>query len=155
MNAGSITRFYAVNLRHLMPLSLHAVSPDPPCCPNYPGLTACIEWQSSAPFCKRGCSGDRKELTYSTWGAGGEEPCATGHKSLCCTQPPPYQNCEWYKHGGKYSLFTNPFSCSGKCPSGKQMIASDVGSCFTGYQVYCCDSPASECCRPRHKMSIH
>ncbi|KAL8671161.1 MAG: hypothetical protein Q9168_004338 [Polycauliona sp. 1 TL-2023] len=76
-------------------------------------------------------------------GAGGEEPCVTGYKSLCCTQPPPYQNCQWYKHGDSIANFGNPFSCSGKCPSGKQMIASDVGTCFYGYQVYCCDSPAT------------
>ena len=102
------------------------------------------EWEGSAPFCKRGCDKGRQELTYSGWGAGGEEPCSTGSKSLCCTQPPPYQNCQWYKHGDSFGNFGNPFSCSGKCPAGKQMIASDIGSCFVGYQVYCCDAPASK-----------
>ncbi|KAF7342007.1 putative class V chitinase [Mycena venus] len=100
------------------------------------------QWEGTAPFCKgEGCSeSDRKPLVTTTWGQGGEQPCNTGTKSYCCTQPPPFTGCVWNKHGDDNSIFQNPFVCQGKCPAGKQLVATDIGSCIWGSQVYCCDT---------------
>ncbi|KAJ7653279.1 putative class V chitinase [Mycena polygramma] len=100
------------------------------------------QWEGTAPFCKdAGCSeDDRKPLVTTTWGQGGEQPCNTGTKSYCCTQPPPFTGCVWNKHGDDNSFFQNPFVCQGKCPAGKQLVATDIGSCIWGSQAYCCDT---------------
>ena len=82
-------------------------------------LTRPLEWEGAAPFCstipgkEHGCNEpDRKSLTYSSFGAGGEERCSRGdyelhpktfeltdrlpgYKSFCCTQPPPFTGCSW------------------------------------------------------------
>lgn len=91
----------------------------------------------SAPFSQAACSNSRQALTYSTYGAGGENRCNTGSKSLCCDQPPPYQNCKWEAHGG--SWFFVPLKCGGGCPSGKQVVAVDPTGCLSGTQSFCCD----------------
>ncbi|KAJ7209087.1 putative class V chitinase [Mycena rebaudengoi] len=101
------------------------------------------KWEGSAPFCPgAGCKeSDRKLLTTTTWGQGGEQPCSlTGVKSYCCTQPPPFTGCVWNKHGDDTSFFQNPFICQGKCPAGKQLVATDIGSCIWGSQAFCCDT---------------
>lgn len=144
-SVGSIIKSCVASQRHQMLPCRHVVSLRSLRSRQIQVLSGYQNGRVRHHFCKRGCKEqDRQELTYSGWGAGGEEPCATGYKSLCCTQPPPYQNCQWYKHGDSFANIGNPFSCSGKCPAGKQMIASDIGSCFSGYQVYCCDAPASK-----------
>ncbi|KAL5363196.1 putative class V chitinase [Aspergillus floccosus] len=120
------------------------------CCTQNAANEAVSEcgWTGSAPFCastfrgKAGCPSGRERLTYSNWGAGGEEPCALGFKSFCCDQPPPYENCDWYYHGGKI-LGSIPLICTGECPAGKASIATDPSGCMTGYGSYCCDSPAT------------
>lgn len=106
-------------------------------------LSKCT-WEGSAPFCsspfgQASCSGNTSALTYSSVGAGGEEPCVVGSKSFCCDQPPPYQNCAWYAHGGNF-LFV-PFNCAGTCPGTKQLIATDPTGCLSGVQAFCCDAP--------------
>ncbi|KAK7029911.1 putative class V chitinase [Favolaschia claudopus] len=101
------------------------------------------QWEGSAPSCpKAGCKeSDRQPLVTTTWGQGGEQPCSlSGVKSYCCTQPPPFTGCEWNKHGDDNSFFQNPFVCQGKCPAGKQLIATDIGSCIWGSQAFCCDT---------------
>ncbi|KAJ6559056.1 putative class V chitinase [Mycena vulgaris] len=100
------------------------------------------KWEGTAPFCKgAGCSeDDRQVLVTTTWGQGGEQPCNTGTKSYCCTQPPPFTGCVWNKHGDDNSFFQNPFVCQGKCPAGKQLVATDIGSCIWGSQAFCCDT---------------
>ena len=100
-------------------------------------------WEGSADACagstfaQAPCPAGRKSLTYSTYGAGGEQKCKRGYKSLCCDQPPPYQNCKWQAHGGAY-IFT-PFLCGGGCPSGQQVVAVDPTGCLSGVQSFCCD----------------
>lgn len=78
-------------------------------------------WQGSAPFCSgigghASCPSSQSALTWDVAGAGGEELCytgmvdqipdavvsspepdiRTGSKSFCCSQPPPYTDCDWY-----------------------------------------------------------
>ncbi|ODM15752.1 hypothetical protein SI65_08986 [Aspergillus cristatus] len=119
------------------------------CCEQTAANKAVSEckWTGSAPSCaglggKASCPDSQKRLTYSNYGAGGEQPCFTGSKSLCCDQPPPYENCDWYYHGGKI-LGQIPFKCTGTCPAGKASIATDPTGCLTGYGSFCCDSPAT------------
>ncbi|GKZ40171.1 hypothetical protein AbraIFM66950_002903, partial [Aspergillus brasiliensis] len=56
-------------------------------------------WSGSAPDCASGqnhascASGYPEYLTDSVDGQGGESVCYNGFKSLCCTDPIPYQNC--------------------------------------------------------------
>ncbi|KAH9478589.1 Chitotriosidase-1 [Psilocybe cubensis] len=96
----------------------------------------------SAPFSQAGCPDGQKALTNSNYGAGGEQPCAIGDKSFCCDQPPPYENCDWYYHGGKF-LGQIPFVCTGTCPAGKSVIATDPTGCWSGYGAFCCDNPTT------------
>lgn len=73
-------------------------------------------WKGSAPFCGNpSCPAGQSTLTSDSVGAGGEEYCATGmfdavssshdtniplgSKTLCCSQPAPYTNCDWYVIG--------------------------------------------------------
>ncbi|KAJ5951267.1 uncharacterized protein N7479_009680 [Penicillium vulpinum] len=119
------------------------------CCTQTAANKAVSEcgWSGSAPFCagihsNAGCPSGRERLTYSNYGAGGEEPCIVGYKSFCCDQPPPYENCDWYYHGGKI-WGSIPFQCTGTCPAGKASIATDPSGCLSGYGSFCCDSPAT------------
>ncbi|GIJ91973.1 hypothetical protein Asppvi_010948 [Aspergillus pseudoviridinutans] len=119
------------------------------CCTQNAANAAVAEckWYGSAPFCaapfsKASCPTGRQSLTYSNYGAGGEEPCITGYKSFCCDQPPPYENCDWYYHGGKI-LGQIPFQCTGECPAGKASIATDPSGCLSGYGSFCCSSPST------------
>lgn len=48
-------------------------------------------WTGSAPFCaaplsKADCPDGRERLTYSNYGAGGEQPCITGYKVGCLSE---------------------------------------------------------------------
>ncbi|KDR82337.1 hypothetical protein GALMADRAFT_237588 [Galerina marginata CBS 339.88] len=104
-------------------------------------------WSGSAPICaapfsQADCPSGEKALTNSNYGAGGEQPCDIGSKSFCCDQPPPYQNCDWFYHGGNF-WGAIPFSCTGTCPAGKSVIATDPTGCFSGYGAFCCDNPAT------------
>ena len=55
------------------------------------------KWEGGAPFWagegfKYTCEETfRSPLTYGSVGAGGGKPCVSGTKSMCCTQPSPYQ----------------------------------------------------------------
>lgn len=64
-----------------------------------------------------------------------------GFKSLCCTSPIPYTNCDWYGRNGinlKLQL-----KCTGSCPAGKYPIAVDPSWCNIGTNQFCCDVPTS------------
>ena len=108
------------------------------CCTHVQGdsqIGQC-KWEGASPYCSAipgtqyGCNEkDRKSLTYSSYGAGGEARCLEGYKSLCCTQPPPFTGCSWT-------------GCLGTgCPSGKQVVAVDGNLCpIPGRTRYfCCD----------------
>ncbi|KAK0630488.1 hypothetical protein B0T17DRAFT_222151 [Bombardia bombarda] len=108
------------------------------------------KWEGASPFCSAvidkqyGCDeSDRSSLTYSNYGAGGEEPCVLGYKSLCCVKPAPFSNCEWVRSSGLWSKIAHPLTCDGSCPSGKTPIANDPSGCFgTGSQFFCCENPS-------------
>ena len=102
------------------------------------------KWEGASPFCSAvpfkayGCDeSDRKQLTYSNYGAGGEQGCYLGYKSMCCTQPPAFTDCAWYS----YSTIFHPYTCNAGCPSGKTPIATDPSGCSEGYQFFCCSNP--------------
>ncbi|KAL9044152.1 MAG: hypothetical protein Q9214_002690, partial [Letrouitia sp. 1 TL-2023] len=105
------------------------------------------EWKGSAPICTiisgghASCPANTAELTYSRSGAGGEAECSNGYKSLCCSQPPPYNNCNWQRHDNSWN-FGLPLFCATRCPAGKTPIASDTEFCITGASLFCCDAPA-------------
>ncbi|KAL9578953.1 MAG: hypothetical protein Q9203_006904 [Teloschistes exilis] len=103
-------------------------------------------WEGSGPFCAAPfghakCPSNTKELTNSNYGAGGESVCATGLKSLCCSDPPPYQNCVWQRHNNRFNLGIITFCASG-CNAGQIPIATDPTGCITGASFFCCDAPA-------------
>ena len=106
------------------------------------------EWKGSAPICAltpwghADCPSGTQELTYSKFGAGGEAQCQVlqGFKSLCCSQPPPYQNCVWQRHDNSWN-FGFPLVCATQCQPGKTPIASDPEFCITGASLFCCDAP--------------
>ena len=52
-------------------------------------------------------------------------------QSFCCDKPPPYTGCDWYYHGGNF-WGQIPFVCTGTCPAGKAVIATDPTSCWSG-----------------------
>ncbi|KAF3912491.1 Chitotriosidase-1 [Dactylellina cionopaga] len=122
------------------------------CCENKLSVSYIDQcsWSGSSPFCASpngdaSCPGDKPtKLTHSSSGDGGEQTCFSGWKSLCCTQPPPYTNCGWYKSAKWYDWF---FAlCDGTCPSGKTVVAIDpwAAGCTgwgTGPGAYCCDPP--------------
>ena len=103
------------------------------------------KWEGASPFCAAnpfksyGCDeSDRQELTYDAFGAGGEQLCLTGYKSLCCTQPPPFDRCDWT---GKHLTLKVQLQCQTGCASGKQTVATDPSWCDTGSNYFCCDQP--------------
>lgn len=63
-------------------------------------------------------------------------------KALCCTEPPPYTGCDWHTKGTQDPPpHPRPAHCSGKCPSGKVLIATD-NMCFSGgTRALCCYPP--------------
>lgn len=65
-------------------------------------------------------------------------------KVLCCEDPSPLTNCNWFTKGDEDPPPSpRPYKCSGKCPSGKSLIATD-NMCFGGgTRVLCCDAPAT------------
>ncbi|KAK7958032.1 glycoside hydrolase family 18 protein [Apiospora saccharicola] len=94
----------------------------------------------SAPFGSYGCDeDDRQELTYSNYGAGGEQYCFVGHKSMCCKKPVAFEGCQWYSNSHWYA----PWTCDAGCPSGKMALATDPSGCSRGAQYFCCDNPVT------------
>ncbi|RDB25300.1 Chitotriosidase-1 [Hypsizygus marmoreus] len=113
------------------------------CCTKTASNSAASEcrWTGSAPLCagafgQADCPSDQKALTSSNYGAGGEQPCSIGQK------PPPYEGCDWYYHGGNI-WGEIPFACSGSCPAGKAVVATDPTGCFSGYGAFCCNTPST------------
>ncbi|KAF3278210.1 hypothetical protein TWF970_004662 [Orbilia oligospora] len=91
-------------------------------------------WDSTSPFCKRGCgSSGRTELVSSRDGDGGEQICQSGQKSFCCDQPPPFTNCAWQPE------------CNQPCELGKYLVTASYmeKDCFgtSGCKAFCCDPP--------------
>lgn len=100
-------------------------------------------WEGASPTCAGpfshyGCDeDDREELTYSSYGAGGEQYCFVGYKSMCCKKPVAFEGCQWYSNSHWYA----PWTCDAGCPSGKMALATDPGSCSKGAEYFCCDNP--------------
>ncbi|KAK6528317.1 hypothetical protein TWF281_009560 [Arthrobotrys megalospora] len=127
------------------------------CCENKNSVSYIdqCEWAGSAPSCAgilhinedAKCNNPNKpyKLTHSSIGDGGEQPCFSSWKSLCCTNPPPYKNCAWHKSGKWFDwLFA---LCDGTCPPGKTVVAVDpwAAGCTgwgTGPGAFCCDPPS-------------
>ncbi|KAI9775414.1 MAG: hypothetical protein M1839_001109 [Geoglossum umbratile] len=97
-------------------------------------------WAGSPPLCAlfsddaASCPSGQVSLTETLRGDGGSQACTRGYRSLCCPNPPPFTNCQWYQ---------NAFHgiCTPGCPSGKISLAVDGGEarCASGQGSYCCD----------------
>ncbi|KAI5919754.1 glycoside hydrolase [Camillea tinctor] len=115
------------------------------------------KWEGASPFCSAnpftsyGCDeSDREELTYSTYGAGGENPCWTGWKSICCKKPVVFEGCRWYSNSHWYA----PWTCDAGCPSGKMALATDPSNCSKGAQYLCCNNPVKIPDKPDIKLDF-
>ncbi|KAI3319646.1 glycoside hydrolase [Xylariaceae sp. AK1471] len=105
----------------------------------------------AAPFHNYGCDeDDREELTYSNYGAGGENYCYTGYKSMCCTKPVVFEGCQWYSNSHWYK----PWTCDAGCPSGKMALATDPTHCSQGAQYFCCNNPVKIPDKPDVKLDF-
>lgn len=113
------------------------------CCKgtNSLNIWAKCTWAGSPPLC--GASADEaaacpsdfpNKLTQTLRGDGGAQSCTLGYRSLCCQDPPPVRNCQWYRNA-----FHNV--CTPGCPAGKVEMATDnqAPSCASGYGSFCCD----------------
>lgn len=120
------------------------------CCSSTASDSAIAQcsWHGTAPHCasagqSAGCPSGLTEITRDSYGSGGDAACYTGAKSFCCPSPPPFQNCDWYAHGGKI-IGSVPFICGTPidCPVGQYAVASDPSGCTFGTAKYfCCDAP--------------
>ncbi|KAI0112108.1 chitinase [Nemania sp. FL0031] len=104
-------------------------------------------WQGSSPSCDigSGCGGDFPyELVKTSTGAGGEQPCVSGQKKLCCRNPRPNAfagTCKWVTKGSP-PRFEQPLICEDSCPEGQIKVATMVdnyGDCFGGAKAFCCE----------------
>ncbi|KAF4552683.1 putative glycosyl hydrolases family 18 protein 1 [Elsinoe fawcettii] len=120
------------------------------CCGETKGNEArskCI-WKGTAPVCRNdnGCPADHpKEVASSPLGDN-QKPCdfnldPRNTKRFCCEDPAPYENCQWYNHGD--TVDSTWKKCDGRCPVGKQLVATDDYCFFGGTRELCCDQPST------------
>lgn len=109
------------------------------CCTNNVATRpmAQCQWAGNTPDCGRpaSCPVGTTRVVSSDVGNGGEEPCLTGQRSLCCENNP-WTNCAWTQGNA--------------CPLGKTNLA--IRRRLSGYSmgrpqsipgsIYCCDIPA-------------
>ena len=147
---GSITKYYVASPPRVTKQSANVVGLHSILRPAVLIFTSLLEWKGSAPICAltpwghADCPANTQELTYSKHGAGGESECQVlqGFKSLCCSQPPPYKNCNWQRHDNSWNLGF-PLFCATRCPPGKTPIATDNEGCVSGASLFCCDAPTA------------
>ena len=123
------------------------------CCKNNGAdvsLSQCL-WKGSAPRCERdnSCPKDHpRELARSISGDNQQECDVYGFgdsqtkqlKVFCCTDPAPYTGCDWYTDGDKNPPPSpRPARCSGRCPIGKTLVATDNMCLAGGTRALCCD----------------
>ncbi len=104
------------------------------------------QWTGNAPQCagrdqEAACPVGYGQLTSSSRGDGGSQPCDDGsHQSLCCPLPIPFNtdSCAWH------SNTVVPGVCRIGCPAGKVQLAVDSAGphCLLGQGSFCCDPPA-------------
>ena len=110
-------------------------------------------WKGTASLCMRdnACTSEfPKELARSNTGDN-QQPCdydgiSNNLKRFCCKDPPPYTNCDWYTKGDQDPPPSpRPGHCSGQCPQGKTLVASDNYCFFGGTRAFCCGAPSTYC----------
>lgn len=94
--------------------------------------------QCSWTECGGSCPTNTQTLTQTLTGDGGESPCISGRRSLCCGGSSGFltNTCGWYRNAYHDS-------CSPGCPSGKVQLAVDSAgaNCARGFGSFCCDPP--------------
>ncbi|CAD0088215.1 unnamed protein product, partial [Aureobasidium mustum] len=119
------------------------------CCTNSKSDEArskCV-WKGTAPVCRNdnSCPSDHPKEIATSYLGDNQQPCdfeaiKSNTKRLCCTDPSPYNNCEWYSHGESTE---GRGKCDGRCPADKQLVATDDACFWGGTRTLCCDPPST------------
>ncbi len=115
------------------------MSIPPGCCSPSQALSNTIG-QCSWTECEGSCPSGTTLLTKTLTGDGGDSPCTSGWRSLCCPTSGGSgfisSTCQWYQ---------NAFhaTCTPGCPQGKVQLATDSAGahCVRGFGSFCCDPP--------------
>lgn len=111
------------------------------CCSQSKSLSNTLG-QCSWTGCGGSCPSGTTQLTQTLTGDGGDSPCPSGRRSLCCPTSGGSgflsSTCGWYRnafHG----------TCAPGCPQGKVQLAVDSAgaNCARGYGSFCCDPPVN------------
>lgn len=111
------------------------------CCSQSKSLTQTLG-QCSWTSCGGTCPAGTTALTQTLTGDGGDSPCLSGRRSLCCPTGGQVSfvpnTCGWYRNAWHNT-------CTPGCPQGKVQLAVDSAgaSCVRGYGSFCCDPPAN------------
>ncbi|KAK3901352.1 hypothetical protein C8A05DRAFT_16453 [Staphylotrichum tortipilum] len=112
------------------------------CCSQSKSLTSTLG-QCTWTGCGGSCPSGSTLLTQTLTGDGGDSPCPSGRRSLCCPAGSSSSGfiastCGWYRNA-----FHN--TCTPGCPEGKVQLAVDSAgaSCVRGFGSFCCDPPTS------------
>ncbi|GAO19284.1 hypothetical protein UVI_02063400 [Ustilaginoidea virens] len=111
-------------------------------------------------FASYGCGKEKDkpmELTTGKQGEGGQKSCLYngGFKSYCCSNPPPWNKCQWRSGHTTWvqwkELIAGPLlsalldfsvDCKTGCEPGEVTVATDSFGCRSGtYSYYCCADP--------------
>lgn len=113
------------------------VALTPVCCSTSKSLANTLG-QCSWTDCGGSCPSGTQALTQTLTGDGGDAPCTSGRRTLCCGSNSGIlsSSCGWYR---------NAFhdTCTPGCPSDKVQLAVDSAgaNCARGYGSFCCDPP--------------
>lgn len=111
------------------------------CCSQSKSLASTLG-QCSWTACGGSCPSSSTLLTTTLTGDGGDSPCPSGRRSLCCPTSGSSgfiaSTCGWYRNA-----FHN--TCTPGCPQGKVQLAVDSAgaNCVRGYGSFCCDAPVN------------
>ena len=98
--------------------------------------------QCSWTGCGGSCPSGTTSLTQTLTGDGGDTPCTSGRRNLCCPTSGGSSfissTCGWYRNA-----FHN--TCTPGCPQGKVQLAVDSAgaNCVRGFGSFCCDPPVN------------
>lgn len=98
--------------------------------------------QCSWTDCGGSCPAGTTQLTQTLTGDGGDSPCSSGRRSLCCSTSGGNgfipSTCGWYRNA-----YHN--TCTPGCPQGKVQLAVDSAgaNCVRGFGSFCCDPPVN------------